>query len=387
MRTKSWMVAAVALVILGVASTLVGVAVAGARERDAGASTVVVPARADLFAAGLSAVPQLPGGGGVLPPSITFAAGPGKVVMIDSATGTMTAGAAWPKGGPAGYPKATTDIQSLGRISGFAGEGQLFLAGVFLGDGPPTGPLPARLGNKPGATVSPKLNQTFYIGLGQKTDGTPLEYPVPVDATHLYLGIVDAASFHGAPGFYDDNTGSFKVTLHATASDTAPPTATTTGAVTVDGRPFTSGTIRFGAVVDVTAGAAVLKNATGTLTVTGADGLPAAFVLRRGTDRGKPILELQLAKGDFSVCPKRTTSGVARLSAAKVVRQLWADGHGSFRTRGKYASATVRGTRWLTADRCDGTSTRVVRGVVEVRDFPKNKLVTVRPGGSYLAAP
>jgi hypothetical protein len=29
----------------------------------------------------------------------------------------------------------------------------------------------------------------------------------------------------------------------------------------------------------------------------------------------------------------------------------------------------VRGTRWLTEDRCDGTLTRVVRGTVEVEDF------------------
>ena len=367
--------------------TLAGVAGAGGLVKTTGAATVVVPAQAVLFASGQTAVPPLPGGGGVLPPSITFTAGPGQVVTIDSATGTMAAGAGFPKGGPAGYPNTTTDIQSLGSISGFVGERQLFLAGVFVGDGPPTGPPPARLGNKAGAPVTPKLNQTFYIGVGRKTDGTPLEYPIPPEATHLYLGIVDAAAFHGPPGYYRDNTGTFSVTLHVGDTASAPPTATTTGTVTLDGQPFTSGTIPFGATVDVTSGAAVLKNGTGTLNVTGAEGLPAAFVLKRGTDRGKPILELWLAKGDFSACPKRRTSGVVTRTAAKVVRQLWADGHGSFRTRGKYASATVRGTRWLTADRCDGTSTRVTRGVVEVRDFPKNRLVTVRPGGTYLAQP
>jgi hypothetical protein len=154
--------------------------------------------------------------------------------------------------------------------------------------------------------------------------------------------------------------------------------------VTVNGRPFTSGTIPFGATVDVTRGAVVLTTATGTLRVTGAGGLTAAFVLLRGTDGGKPVVELRLAKGDFGVCPKRKTSGVGRI-AAITVRQLWGDGKGSFRTRGRYAAATVRGTRWLTADRCDGTYTRVTRGVVQVRDFPKNRLVTVHAGASYLA--
>jgi len=69
---------------------------------------------------------------------------------------------------------------------------------------------------------------------------------------------------------------------------------------------------------------------------------------------------LRLVKGDFSVCPKRKPNSASR-AAARVVRALWGDGKGQFRTRGQYASATVRGTRWLTADRCDGTFTRVAR--------------------------
>ena len=110
------------------------------------------------------------------------------------------------------------------------------------------------------------------------------------------------------------------------------------------------------------------------------------FVLLRGTDRKKAIVELRLTRGNFSVCPKRKTSSAARATAT-VVRQLWADGKGSFRTRGRYASATVRGTNWLTADRCDGTLTRVVRGVIGVADLPKRTQVTLRAGRSYLARP
>jgi hypothetical protein len=165
-----------------------------------------------------------------------------------------------------------------------------------------------------------------------------------------------------------------------------PPTGTPNGTVLVNGRPFTGGTIRYRSVVDVTNGRLLLRADTGTLTVRGAGGISAVFVLLRGTDRKKAIVELRLTRGNFSVCPKRKTSSATRLEAT-VVRQLWADGKGSFRTRGRYASATVRGTNWLTSDRCDGTLTRVVRGVIGVADFPKRTQVTLRAGRSYLAKP
>jgi ferric-dicitrate binding protein FerR (iron transport regulator) len=67
------------------------------------------------------------------------------------------------------------------------------------------------------------------------------------------------------------------------------------------------------------------------------------------------------------------------------VRQLWASGKGSFRTKGRYASATVRGTNWQTIDRCDGTLIKVNKGTVSVRDLVKKKTVVVNAGGSYLA--
>ena len=169
-------------------------------------------------------------------------------------------------------------------------------------------------------------------------------------------------------------------------SSSAVPTGTVTGTVTVGGAPFTGGTIPFGKTVDVTEGSVLLKSAAGSLRVTPADGATAAFVLVRGTANGKPIVELRLAKGDFSACPKRKTSSAGR-GPATVVRQVWGNGKGNFRTRGRYAAATVRGTRWLTSDRCDGTLTTVARGIVSVVDLKTKKTVTVRAGRSYLAKP
>lgn len=58
---------------------------------------------------------------------------------------------------------------------------------------------------------------------------------------------------------------------------------------------------------------------------------------------------------------------------------------GKYRTKGTYSAATVRGTQWEQLDRCDGTLTRVKRGVVIVRNFRQQRNITVPAGKSYLA--
>ena len=154
--------------------------------------------------------------------------------------------------------------------------------------------------------------------------------------------------------------------------------------MTVNGKPFTAGPIPYNSKVDVTNGTLVLKTDTGSVRLFGS-GVFAKFQLLRGTDNKKPIVELRLIEGNFAVC-KRKTSGVSA-AAPKVVRQLWGNGKGRFRTRGRYAVATVRGTHWLTVDRCDGTLTQVRQGIVQVSDLRLKKQVTVRAGKSYLAKP
>jgi ferric-dicitrate binding protein FerR (iron transport regulator) len=73
---------------------------------------------------------------------------------------------------------------------------------------------------------------------------------------------------------------------------------------------------------------------------------------------------------------------------ARSGRRLWGrDRGGRFRTHGKHSHATVRGTRWLVEDRCDGTLTRVTAGSVVVRDTVRGKRVIVRAGERYLARP
>ena len=98
------------------------------------------------------------------------------------------------------------------------------------------------------------------------------------------------------------------------------------------------------------------------------------------------VMTLRLEGGNFRVCGRNSLSTLAADAKRKrPVRRLWGNGKGRFATKGRYSSATVRGTKWLVQDRCDGTLTRVQRGVVLVRDFRARKNVRVRAGQSYLA--
>jgi hypothetical protein len=113
----------------------------------------------------------------------------------------------------------------------------------------------------------------------------------------------------------------------------------------------------------------------------------AVFQVRQSAT-GQGMVDLVLKGGSFAAC--KSTAARASVSAAgrrsRVVRRLWGnDHHGRFRTRGSNSIATVRGTSWVTTDRCDGTLTSVSKGSVSVRDLRRNKSVLVRAGHSYLA--
>ena len=109
-------------------------------------------------------------------------------------------------------------------------------------------------------------------------------------------------------------------------------------------------------------------------------------VLQPVSQRGLTQLSLVESAGRPRTCLRPVRPLAAREAASrKVLALLRADAHGSFRTRGRFSATTVRGTEWDTIDRCDGTLTRVHRGVVVVHDFRLGKDVTLRAGASYLA--
>ena len=119
------------------------------------------------------------------------------------------------------------------------------------------------------------------------------------------------------------------------------------------------------------------------------------FTVRQSVPKGNRAAALTTdltlsGEASRSQCASARGAGAAAVSKKKkgphaVLGRLWGNGKGRFRTNGKYSSATVRGTIWLTTDRCDGTLTTVKRGTVSVRDRRRHKTVTVKAGHSYLA--
>jgi NHL repeat len=141
-----------------------------------------------------------------------------------------------------------------------------------------------------------------------------------------------------------------------------------------------------GTLVDVQRGAIKLtsaRNATGATQSAVFSG--GAFLIRQKRAR-RPVTVLQLRGGQLRACPRAARGhAVSAARSRRARRRLWGRGKGRFRTRGKRSAATVRGTIWLTEDRCDGTLTKVKRGKVVVRDFVRRRNVVLTPGERYFA--
>jgi len=122
-----------------------------------------------------------------------------------------------PSFGPSGNGLEGSDLTSLDGISGYLGP-QGPLVGVFLDNSvPSSGPAPSTLDFTSGGlgidflSLSPALGQVFYIGDGVTSGSVFQEFIAPAGATRLFLGIPDGWGFSGAPGYYDDNDGSYRV--------------------------------------------------------------------------------------------------------------------------------------------------------------------------------
>jgi hypothetical protein len=209
----------------------------------AGATTVVVDAKANIFGAG-HAVPPDPGGGGagLLPPCVSFTGGPGYTVLFSSVTGTVfccngEAGGNGPDGGI--EASGDTDILPYGGISGIVhGQRTLFLVGVFLDDSEPVDPAPPRIDFTGWSglfnELTPELRQVFFIGDGLADNAVPQVFYVPDGATRLYLGFADALHFGdptSLPGYYDDNLGELTATLCILPYNPTPTSRATWGGI------------------------------------------------------------------------------------------------------------------------------------------------------------
>jgi hypothetical protein len=105
------------------------------------------------------------------------------------------------------------------------------------------------------------------------------------------------------------------------------------------------------------------------------------FTTTQSTTSTRPITELRLTES--LICQPNSRGKVAASRARS--RRLWGNARGRYRTRGRYSTATVRGTIWVQKDSCNSTLTAVRQGVVIVKDIAKRKNVRVKAGKRYVA--
>jgi hypothetical protein len=165
----------------------------------------------------------------------------------------------------------------------------------------------------------------------------------------------------------------------------------------INGRlvPLTGATqIRSGTVVDALHGTLSLTSATGTGKKTQSGTFSGAVFkvtqAKAGSSKGLTTLTLvnNAFKGapSYSACKshKAPDASAAALSS-RTLQLLRASARGKFRTKGRYSAATVLGTKWTVADRCDGTLTHDITDSVSVTDFVRHKTIVLHAGQSYLA--
>jgi hypothetical protein len=133
-----------------------------------------------------------------------------------------------------------------------------------------------------------------------------------------------------------------------------------------------------GTLVDTNAGAVALTVAT-----------PRAARLQTGRFHGG-VFEIRQSPTEngltnLVIRDNETRSKACATVTPRLLGLLRGDATGRFRTTGRFAAGTVRGTEWGVRDRCDGTLVVVTRGTVDVRDFRLGKNVLVHAGHTYLA--
>ncbi|HEX4274422.1 MAG TPA: PEP-CTERM sorting domain-containing protein [Bryobacteraceae bacterium] len=208
----------------------------GALCGTASASTLTVAGVDNIYGAGFGSTP---GGAGSLPIAISLAGGD-QILTFGITGGTNVCGSTWcvsfDNGGnfnDADGIGSASDMSNnaLNSLSGISAAHAGFLTGVFE-SGTPSGSAPASLdftavGSTGFSSLSPLLDQTFFIGDGLTGDGSGSvqNFIVPTGATTLYLGFADACGHHGdATGCYADNVGSFEVAYSEIAGAPEPGT-------------------------------------------------------------------------------------------------------------------------------------------------------------------
>ena len=237
-----------------------------------------------------------------------------------------------------------------------------------------TGSTPPPTGTGSGSTPPPSGDGSTATDSSSQTSGgddpAPEQLPAVVEAVDSGKPVL-GSTIGAAP-----QSGSIEVKAPGSSDFTPLP----------DGA-----SIPVGSTVDASNGAVNVVTAVGdkgavqTATFRG-----AVFQVKQSPKAGG-LTDIYLRGGDFSVCRTQrsapaNTHLLAKKKRRRAIRRLWGhDRGGRFRTHGRGAIATVRGTTWIVADHCDGTRTSVLSGAVSVRDKRRHKTVLVHAGHSYFA--
>ena len=150
-----------------------------------------------------------------------------------------------------------------------------------------------------------------------------------------------------------------------------------------------------GSQIDALHGSLRMVTATGkvgkTQNATLAGGIFKFSQARSGINKG--LTSLNLVESAFQGAPSYSTckakhgatDATAAALSSKTLQLLKVSAKGKFKTTGRYSSATVRGTAWTIADKCNGTLTHVTRDTVLVDDFVRHTTILLHAGQSYLA--
>jgi len=223
------------------------------------------------------------------------------------------------------------------------------------------GESPTLLGNNESSVRTPVVRKQFE---------PPADLPPPV-----FKKNVDAAPVSGTVKFRQPGSNVFEILAAGAQLPLGTEFDTTTGTMLLTSATDAQGTVQTAQFWD------------GFFVVTQKSVRTARKKKKKATTT--TFTDLALTRGDFAVCrgARQFAANEAKPPKGKktTTRKLWGKGQGQFRTKGKYSSAAIRGTEWLTSDRCDGTLTSVREGVVTVNDFVRRRTIVLRAGQSYLA--
>ena len=229
------------------------------------------------------------------------------------------------------------------RVVEFTGSGQFVASYDRIAGSPNPNFVPTTITTAPSGDI--------YVF--DRTANTPRILRVRAGPPPPVLGkTVDVATVSGTVRVRERGTGKFHV---LTAADSIP----------------------VGSSVDTTNGRVKLTAAKKGGGTQSAEFFQGQFKVRQS--RRSTLTDLKL-EGSLG-CARRGS----RVLERRRHRRLWGRGKGRYSTSGHNGSGTVRGTYWLTEDRCDGTLFKVKQGVVVVRDFTRHRKVTLHAGQSYLA--